>query len=60
MAHTFDDMTSDRPYRLVIFIVETIAENKRCASTQLDPEVVKALLRIPVAEIRRGWSEIGR
>jgi len=45
VADAFDAMTSDRPYRSAMSIVEAIDEIKRCAGTQFDPAVVNALLK---------------
>ena len=49
-ADTFDAMTSDRPYRSATSTDSAIEEIKRCAGTQLDPEVVEAFLEIPIIE----------
>ncbi len=46
VADTFDAMTSDRPYRGAMSTEESLAEIERCAGTQLDPVVVKALLEV--------------
>ncbi len=45
VADAFDAMTSDRPYRSAMSIVEAIDEIKRCAGTQFDLAVVNALLK---------------
>ena len=60
VADTFDAMTSDRPYRTAISVEETIAEIKRCSGTQLDPKVVKAFLRIPMAEIMPRLGDVAK
>jgi two-component system cell cycle response regulator len=49
---SFDAMTSDRPYRPARSPDEALAELRRCAGTQFDPEVVDAL--VAVATERRG------
>ncbi len=49
---SFDAMTSDRPYRPARGPDEALAELRRCAGTQFDPEVVDAL--VAVATERRG------
>ncbi len=46
VADTLDAMTSDRPYRMGTSFANAIAEIKRCAGTQFDPEVVRAFLDI--------------
>ncbi len=51
VADTFDAMTSDRPYRQAMSTEQAIAEIKRCAGNQLDPVIVSAFLRIPIAEL---------
>jgi len=45
VADAFDAMISDRPYRSAMSITEAIAEFKRCAGTQFDPDVVAAFLK---------------
>jgi diguanylate cyclase (GGDEF)-like protein len=45
----FEAMTSDRPYREARPHEDALAELQRCAGTQFDPEVVRAL----VAELER-------
>jgi len=39
-------MGSDRPYRRAMALNDIIAEVKRCAGTQFDPDLVQAFLRI--------------
>ena len=49
----FDAMTSTRPYRRAMPVEDGIAELRRCAGTQFDPEVVEALARCVV---RLDWT----
>jgi diguanylate cyclase (GGDEF)-like protein len=42
VCDAFDTMTSDRPYRAPLPVDEALAELRRCAGGQFDPEVVKA------------------
>lgn len=46
VADTFDAMTSHRPYRSALSSEAAIAEIKKCAGTQFDPEIVQAFLEI--------------
>jgi HD-GYP domain-containing protein (c-di-GMP phosphodiesterase class II) len=43
VADAYDSMTSDRAYRQAIPTREALAELERCAGTQFDPVVVRAL-----------------
>ncbi len=45
VADAFDAMTSDRPYRAAMSDADAIAEIKRYAGTQFDPNVVTAFLK---------------
>ena len=44
IADTFDAMTSDRPYRKALPAERAMAELKKCAGTQFDPNLVDVLL----------------
>jgi putative two-component system response regulator len=46
VADSFDAMTSDRPYRPAMSREEALDEIKRCVTTQFDPVVADAFLRI--------------
>ena len=46
VADTFDAMYSTRPYRKKMELEDIIAELKRCSGTQLNSEVVNALLEL--------------
>jgi two-component system, cell cycle response regulator len=46
VCDAFDAMTSDRPYRASTTTEAALAELARCAGTQFDPEVVRALSAI--------------
>ena len=43
-SDAFDAMTSDRPYRRALPIVEAVAELHRCSGTQFDPAIVEAVI----------------
>src|SRR5256714_95708 len=46
VGDSFDAMTSDRPYRRAMSVVEARREVARCRGTQFDPAVVDAFLRV--------------
>ncbi len=48
VADSYDAMTSNRPYRQARTHEYAVAELKRCASTQFDPEIVRAFLETRV------------
>lgn len=45
VADTFDAITTDRPYRKGAPVPEALAEIRRCAGTQFDPQVAAAFCR---------------
>jgi putative nucleotidyltransferase with HDIG domain len=45
VADSYDAMTSDRPYRKAMSKEEAVAELRRCAGTQFDPEIVEAFIK---------------
>jgi response regulator RpfG family c-di-GMP phosphodiesterase len=44
IADTFDAMTSTRAYRKALPVADAVAEVRRCAGTQFDPDIVPAFL----------------
>ena len=46
IVDAYDAMTSNRPYRNAMTSEEAIAELRRCAGTQFDPELVERFIRI--------------
>ncbi|MFA4884697.1 MAG: PAS domain S-box protein, partial [Desulfotomaculaceae bacterium] len=46
IVDAFDAMTNDRPYRRALSREEAIAEIKKCAGTQFDPELSKVFLQV--------------
>jgi len=54
VADALDAITSDRPYRTARSFNEARAEILRCSSTQFDPAVVEAFLKIP----NELWQEL--
>jgi diguanylate cyclase (GGDEF)-like protein len=51
VADAFDAMVSGRPYRPAVMVEAALAELRRCAGTQFDPDVVSAFVAV-VAERR--------
>jgi HD-GYP domain-containing protein (c-di-GMP phosphodiesterase class II) len=45
-------MVSDRPYRAALAAEEAVAELRRCAGSQFDPDVVEAFASIQADEAR--------
>ena len=46
IADAYDSMTSERPYRNPLSHAEAVAELKRCAGTQFDPNLVPVVVEI--------------
>jgi HD-GYP domain-containing protein (c-di-GMP phosphodiesterase class II) len=46
VADAYDAMTSDRPYRKAMSHAEAVAELRRCAGTQFDPELVERFIAL--------------
>ena len=60
IADTLDAITSDRPYRKGRSFEEAVSEIQRHSTTQFDPEIVRAFLRVPLTEleaIRRQYPD---
>jgi diguanylate cyclase (GGDEF)-like protein len=63
VCDAYDAMTSDRCYRHARSPQEAVAELRRCAGTQFDPQVVEAVcdaltaIRPPVVGVRLGTGE---
>ena len=49
VSDAFDAMTSDRPYRRALGVVQALAELRKGAGTQFDADVVDTLLRLHTA-----------
>lgn len=46
VAEAVQAMTSDRPYRRGMPVAKALAELRRCAGTEFDPDAVDALERV--------------
>ncbi len=46
IVDTYDAMTSDRPYRKAVGSAAALAEIRRCAGTQFDPELAKIFVSL--------------
>jgi diguanylate cyclase (GGDEF)-like protein len=53
VADSFDAITSARPYRPARPASDALAELRRCAGTQFDPQVVDAFVRVIEEQARR-------
>ncbi|QDV68271.1 Cyclic di-GMP phosphodiesterase response regulator RpfG [Rosistilla carotiformis] len=49
IVDSFDAMTSDRPYRKGMAIEDAVAELRRCAGTQFDPQLVEIFVELIAA-----------
>ncbi len=61
VADVFDAITSNRPYRTALALVEAQAEITRGIGSHFDPVVVEAFMRIPLArleEINRHYESL--
>ncbi len=54
VADAFDAMTSSRPYRGALSYQEAIAEMKRCAGSQFDPQLVEVFLPVALSAFTEG------
>ena len=45
IVDTYDEMTSQRPYRAALEKEKTLQEIKRCSGTQFDPDLVELFIR---------------
>jgi HD-GYP domain-containing protein (c-di-GMP phosphodiesterase class II) len=52
LADAFDAMTSDRPYRPALGLVEAVGRIHEGVSVQFDPEVTRAFLKVLRGEVR--------
>ncbi len=59
IADAYDTMTSDRPYRKAMSEEEAIAELKRCAGTQFDPELVEKFIDMLSQKQREQEKSVG-
>ena len=57
VADTFDAMSSTRSYRPALPRERVLAEFEKCAGTQFDPVVAKAMLTIDLTEYDRLVAE---
>lgn len=60
VADLYDAMTNDRPYRKALPIDQVLAEIRKVAGSQLDPEVVEAFLGISAQALQALRAEVQR
>jgi diguanylate cyclase (GGDEF)-like protein/PAS domain S-box-containing protein len=53
VCDAYDAMVSDRPYRAPLSSVQALAELRRCAGTQFDPDVVEVFCQVLTERERR-------
>ncbi len=58
VCDAFSAMTSPRPYRVAVAREEAIAELRRCAGTQFDPEVVAVFCAQPELGSSGSWAGV--
>jgi HD-GYP domain-containing protein (c-di-GMP phosphodiesterase class II) len=58
VADAFDVMTAARSYKPPISAASARAELERCAGSQFDPEVVRAMLNISLGKLWRGMGPV--
>jgi HD-GYP domain-containing protein (c-di-GMP phosphodiesterase class II) len=51
IVDAYDTMTSERPYKGSVSHEDAIAELKRCAGTQFDPELVERFVALMIGEV---------
>ena len=59
LADAYDAMTTNRTYRKARPIQVAVAEIRRCAGTQFDPELADHFLRQDVQTVHRELTEFG-
>jgi two-component system, cell cycle response regulator len=60
ICDAFDAMTSNRPYSAPRRLDEAMAELRRCAGRQFDPELVAAFSRLDIASLRDERTAVAR
>ena len=59
LADAFDAMTSDRPYRKAMSLVDVLTEIERCSGGQFDPAIATAFLNIPPERLAAVRADAG-